>query len=112
MIIIWKGFGFLVVIFGIGAVIIADVICNLVTGNGEFTKAHNWPVSLSLLLAAVAVYFIGRHLNHKPGRVMIDKATGREIILRRTHSLFFIPMEYWAFVFAAISIWILFVPHK
>src|SRR5690242_3530938 len=104
--IIWRGFGFLVVVIGIGAVVIADAICNLATGNGEFAKAHNWPRCLALLLAAVAVYLIGRHLNHKPGRAVIDKATGREIILKRTHSLFFIPMEYWAFAFAAISVWI------
>jgi hypothetical protein len=41
------------------------------------------------------VYFRDDRLNTAPGRTVIDKQTGQEISLRRKHSLFFVPMEYW-----------------
>ncbi len=39
---------------------------------------------------------MGRRLNGGPGRVLTDQATGQTVVLRRRHSLFFIPMQWWS----------------
>src|SRR6266542_584087 len=107
--IIWKGWGILVVVITVATSIVVQGVVGVAFGDPQFYKTHDWPKGVALLSAAAAVYFAGRYFNNKPGRVMIDKATGQEIVLRRVHSLFFIRMEYWAFVLAAIGVVVLFI---
>ena len=57
---------------------------------------HDWPAGLAMLLSAVPVYFAGWYLNGRAGRVMIDKATGREIVIRRTDPSSLGSSYYWA----------------
>jgi hypothetical protein len=107
--IIWKGWGILVIVITAAVMIMFQAMVGIAFGNPQFYRTHDWPKAVALLLAAVAVYFAGSFFNGKPGRVMVDKATGQEITCRRVHSLFFIPMEYWGFILAAIGIILLFV---
>jgi hypothetical protein len=106
--IIWRGFGILVIFITMAAMIAFQSLIGAVFGQ-QFYKTHDWPKGAALLLAAVAVYFTGQFFNGKPGRVMIDKATGRELTFRRVHSLFFIPMEYWGYILAVAGFILLFV---
>jgi hypothetical protein len=36
----------------------------------------------------------------------VDKATGKEIALRPSHSMFFIPMFYWGPIFLAMGLYV------
>ena len=38
---------------------------------------------------------------------MIDKASGQEFLFKPDHSLFFIKMQYWAFLFGAVAVFLL-----
>jgi len=38
---------------------------------------------------------------------MIDKATGQEFLIKPDHSLFFIKMQYWAYIVGAIGLFFL-----
>ena len=107
--IIWRGWGILAVLIPFATLILVQVSVGAIFGDPQFYQKNDWPKGAALLLSAVAVYFIGYYLNHQPGRTVIDKATGRELVLRRVHSLFFIPMEYWAFALAAFGFVLLFV---
>lgn len=46
---------------------------------------------------------IGRRMN-SGGRVLVDKATGQEVILKPRHSLFFIPVQFWSPILAVIAV--------
>jgi NADH:ubiquinone oxidoreductase subunit 6 (subunit J) len=107
--IIWKGWGILAVLITFAIMLLADVGTGAVFGDTHYYDAHNWPKGAGFLLSGIIVYFVGVYLNSRPGRAMIDKATGREIVLRRVHSLFFIPMEYWGAVLAVAGIVLFFV---
>ncbi len=104
--IIWSGFGFL-------ALLIPIVTCLLVTGPvaaifpSGYLANHNWPAALGVLAGAVVVWILGLRL-HANQRVLVDPQTGQPVTLRRTHSLFFIPMQYWGIVAAVIAVFILF----
>lgn len=52
---------------------------------------------------------MGAYLNRKQGKVMIEKETGREVILKPDHSFFFIRMEYWGPLLLALGVVFLFV---
>ena len=84
--IIWNGLGFLpvvfIIIFGLG-----------------FSASGNKPISdrdlaYTLFCTGLACGVLGWWLRKRPARIVIDKATGKEIELRPSHSLFFIPIIY------------------
>lgn len=106
--IIWKGFGILVVIIAILSIAIVQLVARAATNDPHFGETHHWVGGLALIIAAVPVFFVGRYFNTRPGRVVIDKATKRELVIRRTHSLFFIPMEYWAIILPLIGFGLMF----
>lgn len=102
--IIWRGWGILVVlIVGLFELIGYTLI---VEPLGLDTKSTSADIIgyLLFLPAAVVIWFVGKYLNGKSKRVVIDKETGQEITLPVAHSLFFVRMEYWAIIFAALSI--------
>jgi hypothetical protein len=94
--IIWSGFGFLPVVF---LIVFALGFAN-----------HNGPVADSemgwiLLLTGLASGALGWWFRTRPARIVIDKATGREIALRPRHSLFFIPIFYWGPIFIVLGLY-------
>ena len=46
--------------------------------------------------AALCLAWLGRKLNGKPARELIDAKTGERVLLKQRHTLFWIPMEWWA----------------
>src|SRR5436190_21869999 len=95
--IIWSGLGFLpivfLMIFGFGFA---------AESNGPIT---NKALAYTFFLTGLASGALGWWLRKRPAQVVIDKATGQEITLRRSHSLFFIPMIYWGPIFIAMSLY-------
>ena len=69
-------------------------------GEG-FYAAHKWPFAISLFLSAIVCWFLGSALRKRTSQTVIDKETGKEMVLNRSnHSLFFIPMHIWAPILA------------
>ncbi len=93
--IIWSGYGFLAALIPFAFFFLASALTSR-SGAAISGTTHNWPGAIALLLAAVAVWILGTRLNSTPGRALIDPQTGQSVRLRRTHSLFFIPMQYTA----------------
>jgi len=103
MIFIWKGYGFLVPIITIALVGFTSVLFSSV-----FTTTQPYGVCIGALAAAVAIWYAGNSFNSPAkDRVMIDKATGQEWIIKPDHSLFFIKMQYWAYIVGAIGVFLL-----
>jgi len=69
-------------------------------GSGDMT-VNPFAPAVSLLLAGVANYWLGRRLNMGAERTVVDEQTGERLILRRTHTFFFIRMEHWGLVLLA-----------
>lgn len=52
-----------------------------------------------------------RRLSRRPKRVLVDKETGTEIVLGERHTLWFVPLRFWAWLLvaggtAAIVVWL------
>jgi hypothetical protein len=106
--IIWSGFGFLVAVVGFGCLILTELMTRAAFDE-KYYQAHGWPKLAGIWVAAALVYVLGLWLDRQPGRAMIDKATGQEVVLKRSHSLFFIPVRYWVYIFLVLGIVLLFV---
>jgi ABC-type Fe3+ transport system permease subunit len=105
--IIWQGFGFMVVVIVFGCSLIANLIFNAEAGEGYYSH-HKWPLAVSLIVSAVLCWLYAKYLGKRKGRVVIDKQTGREFTIIKKHTLFFIPVLYWAPIFLVCAL-ILFV---
>jgi hypothetical protein len=56
--------------------------------------------------AAGSTYWLAQRIENVPPRILIDKATGREIKVRKSAgSLFFIPVRYWPYL--TLALWVL-----
>ena len=102
--IIWSGFGFAVAVLGFAALLFTEIISEKITGNDRFYQEHGWVILIGMLVAAALTYGLHRLLLLERGRVVIDKQTGQEIVLRSNHSLFFIPVRWWPLVFTILGV--------
>lgn len=100
MIFIWRGWGILVVLYALAALVVGTVIRNAV-GRGSRAGVT---IGICEVVAGVAVRFTGMRLNRGGDKLLVDPNTGKEVRVRRTHTLFWIPMQYWAPVLAIAGV--------
>ena len=96
--IIWSGLGFLPIIF--------LILFALGFSAGRHGPMSDSTLAYTFLWTGLASGALGWWLRQRPARVVIDKATGKELALRRRHSLFFIPLLYWGPIFIAIGLYV------
>ncbi len=96
--IIWRGCGFLDVIFVFGASLVMELITETVTRDTDFYQKEAWPLALALIVAGIVTWAVGKKLHARGVRAMSDQPAGPEAASFRTHTFFFVPMHYWAVV--------------
>lgn len=97
--IIWRGFGILVVVIGFGSLILTELIAENIAGDDRFYQEHKWLALFGSLVAAALTYGLYRLTLLRRVRVLVDQATGEEVVLTSKDSLFFIPVQLWPIVF-------------
>jgi membrane protein YqaA with SNARE-associated domain len=107
--IIWRGLGILVPFVAGGILMLTLYLVDLAMKNPEYSKWHYWPKAVSGILAAAAIWYLGRYLNSRPGKVVVEKDTGQEIEIRKVHDVFFVKFEYWGVIIAIFTVWGYFV---
>jgi hypothetical protein len=101
--IIWKGWGILAFVIPLISALFMQFGVNSYFGDDFYTTA-SWPLPLALFLSSVFVFASGNKLNNKEGRILIDPETYEEVLLKTTHSLFWIPMQYWSVIIIGLSV--------
>jgi hypothetical protein len=110
--IVWSGWGILVIVFVVAAFVGDVSLVSFVAGLMGHGTADAPPLIARLVGflpwvgAAAAAWFMGRKVNTKTEKVLIDPETNEPVTLRTGggHSLFFIPMQYWAFILLVIGV--------
>ncbi len=92
--IVWSGWGFLVIV---------AAIIGLFVGIAIFHEGW-WAIAVGILLAAAANFGLSHLLDRRKERVLIDPATNRQVVLRNRDSLFFIPVRYWSAIYLALGL--------
>ena len=97
--IIWKGYGILVLV-------ISFALCALL--NLVFSSMglmEDIGVAVGALISGISIWFVGNKFNAtEKTKTLIDKQTGQEFTLKPDHSLFFIKMQYWAFIIGGLGL--------
>jgi len=95
--IIWKGFGILVGVVGVAAILIGSALA-AAAGFGGLSGA------VGMGLAAVANWGLWKMIYPKKPQVLTDPVTGRQFLKQSNHSLFFIPARAWTWIFAVLAL--------
>ncbi len=99
-IIIWRGWGILVVPLVFAAVVAGSLLAFGLKALGipENIVAAAWVGAISAL-AGLFIWFTAKALSRGPQRRLVDEATGQRFVVKRdASSLFFIPMRFWAYI--------------
>ncbi|HUA07680.1 MAG TPA: hypothetical protein VMA98_00275 [Candidatus Acidoferrales bacterium] len=97
--IIWRGWGFLAVLIPLVLVFVCAVIGAMISPIASAVG-----VAVGGAIGAYLVWTLGVKWNSAPGRVLVDPSDGSQVVLRRTHSLFWIPMQWWGPVMGVLAL--------
>jgi hypothetical protein len=100
--IIWRGYGFAVLLFAILGIIIGGVLSDMLGTSAS------WPFALGLFVGAGANHFTAKKRDADE-RTLVDPETGQTVVLKHGDSLFWIPMKYWTYVIGGLGLLMLFV---
>lgn len=103
MIIIWQGLGFLALLIPFLMSLLAQAASDSFYEKG-FYSAHPMLVFSVLLASSAVVWVLGVKLNGKPGQVLVDPRTGEQFEFKKRHTIFWIPMQWFSTVIAAIAL--------
>ncbi|MET7241866.1 hypothetical protein ABZT49_00710 [Methylobacterium sp. EM32] len=91
--IIWSGWGMLSALIAAAGLVGSVLLDPALARIGIPTPTG---VVLVWIVAAAFNWWLGTRLNNRPGRELVDPRTGQIVILRRRHTLFWIPMQYYS----------------
>ncbi|MBX2844353.1 MAG: hypothetical protein KTR26_21485 [Flammeovirgaceae bacterium] len=97
--VVWSGRGILSIL----VLIVSFVICLKLFP----VEQSDYSFVVAFFVAGAFSWFMGKKWNEQEGRTVMDKATGQEMVFKPNHSLFWIKMQYWAFIFGAFGLLIL-----
>ena len=102
--IIWKGWGLMALLIPLLSTLFVGMTVDSIYGV-HFYRSNDWAMPLVLVLSSIIVFYLGCKLNNKPGKIVIDIETNEQMELKHTHSMFWIPLQYWGVITTAFSIW-------
>jgi hypothetical protein len=111
MIIVWRGWGILVLAILFGCSLAANMLVNHLTGTTTYWETHAWPFASALLSAAALMWWVGLLLDRYSVRKSIDRFTGAPVATKKNHDLFYIPIKYWGLLFLALGLLSLLTNH-
>ena len=97
MLIVWRGYGWLVPVIIFGALALSQLSVDALYGDG-FYKATTWPKQAGTVAGAILIGALGYFLNHVRRAYLVDEESGEVVGKVPSHSLFFIPVEYWSVI--------------
>ncbi|MFO6425233.1 hypothetical protein [Motilimonas sp. KMU-193] len=104
MLIVWRGYGWLIPIIVFGGFLSSQAVLNSIYGEG-FYKANDWPKLAAIGVSSLLVAALGYWFNYKKRQVFIDPETGNKK-KSPSHTLFFIPVEAWALIIPVAFFWL------
>lgn len=88
MILVWRGWGIVVIAIAFVWLSAALAFAAIVHADTGWSNAI---FGLGLIPAGIMTWYVGRRMNRDATRILIDPATGGEVVVRRDHSFFFGP---------------------
>ncbi|AWN47605.1 hypothetical protein DK419_15885 [Methylobacterium terrae] len=98
--IIWSGWGMLSALIAAAGLVGSVLLDPALARIGIPTPTG---VVLVWATAAALNWWLGTRLNNRPGRELVDPRTGQIVVLRRRHTLFWVPMQYYSILMVLLG---------
>lgn len=98
---IWKGWEIVVLVIAVVWLAIGIAIGDAIQADKSVANAL---MAIALVPAGASCWFVGKRLNARPPRVLVDLKTGAQVTARQENSLFYVSVELWGPILAAIGI--------
>ena len=96
MTIVWSGRGFLsIIVFFAVFFLSASVLPK---------ELSNYTFICSAFISGLFSWYFGKKWNSEDEKIVIDEKTGQKLILKNTHELFWIPLQYWGLIFSGFGL--------
>ncbi|SFL15614.1 hypothetical protein SAMN03159341_103523 [Paenibacillus sp. 1_12] len=102
--VIWKGAGILTIPIVFVMIFLTMGIASIFIDHPMDSVNEHVCVGIGSILSAVPIWYAGKYYNRNKDQIYLDMKTGRQIQLGVQHSLFFIPMQFCAFVAIFIGV--------
>lgn len=103
--IVWKGWGFIILPIVMASIALIYFPALFITGNNDVMNQFPYLFGLVFFIAGTLSWFIGNKLPKKEKRLFDEN--GNEVIIKNTHSFFFIEVKYFIIVFYLIGLYLL-----
>jgi hypothetical protein len=100
--IFWQGYGFLILVIPLLFLYLVAVVENNELISGYVPRGSIFVTGF--ISTGICYAVLGRWLNTRPGKLMLDPITKETIELRSKHSFLVVPMEYWSLVIVGLII--------
>ena len=105
MFIRWTGNGiFAPLIVGIGVFGVTNITKSLY--GPSYVATHPFVPWLGLALGGFLCWWIGNSLRNEEPRELIDARTRQRILIRKSHTLYGVPMHWWGLVAVAVGLFL------
>jgi len=102
--IMWQGLGAYALVIPLFS-IVGDFLAVYAILGADIAKRFGTSVSgIALLASAAILWWMSKKLAARRVRTLVDKETGEEITLTERHTMFYVPLRYWAMLYAVIGI--------
>jgi len=103
MFFVWRGFGWAVPVIAVASFVLVLIMAQSALGD-DYTGQKEWMSFLAVAVGAGLIAALGYFLNYKKRKIFVDQETGK-IEKSDSHTLFFIPIEFWAVIIPVLFIW-------
>ncbi len=76
--------------------------------NKTFYKNSQFAMPLVFVVSSIIIFLLGRWLNSSPPKFLLDLESGEVVKQHNFHTMFWIKLEYWGFIWFLIAFWIFF----
>lgn len=102
---IWQGWGIMVVGIVIGCSLMVYALLEAITGSTVYWRSHDWPVGVTLLVAGVLCWATGPFLSQRNAKILLDPQTGKQVVVGESHTFFFMPVHWWGPILGVLGMW-------
>ena len=101
---IWKGAGYVVPVATFATLVLTELSVERWFGDERYYQHHGWPKFAGLALAALVVFALGTALRRRGAKTLVEKDTGREVVVRPEHTFFFVDVQYWGYLLLVLAV--------
>lgn len=102
MVLVWKGWGVLVMILPVLFGIIIELTLNAIRVE---ESVFEYGLVYGFSLSAIVCFLLGRKLNDPSNdKELVDPKTGETHMLKIRHTFFWIPMQWWSIAMVLLGV--------